>query len=538
MRGLGVLVVGCLIFLYSIPAIAQDTTGRMMVRTSDADAAPLPGVTVTIASPSLIGGARTGVTDERGEALFLTLGPGSYEVSAALRGFATQERTEVRVRLGSLTALNLAMPEATFAGEIEVFAETPVIDPQQIGIEQVFDADYIEKTAIGTWQRFATSPGEQSPGAVDQQFFGSIDSENAWFLDGIEVTQPSWGGLTNGAANFGIDAYDEIEVKTGGYEAEYGRALGGVTSIVMKSGGNEFSGSLDVRYQPDAFQESGVHFDPDLQESMNLAIEATLGGPIIRDRLWFFLSYYYGESESTPEGAPTTRRGKVKAPKAKLTWQISEAWRGVATYFGSEFSYENFLSSRSIMPEATPYMRREPDHLALETTGMLSDKAMWTIRGGLDRQPFDTGPMRGELEPIAHLNFATGVLSNNFFYQGWNDIDRVQAATDLTWFLSGERTTHELKAGLAVTDTGATMATCSTGTPGGVRCSADVGGLVFYDFQIAENDIPYQMIEEFTAGPVDLSSTLWSGFVQDAWRPTADLTVKAGLRYDTVRYDI
>ncbi|MEE4271150.1 MAG: carboxypeptidase-like regulatory domain-containing protein, partial [Thermoanaerobaculales bacterium] len=116
-------------------------------------------MTVTIASPSLIGGARTEVTDERGEALFLTLGPGTYEAKAAMHGFATQERTEVWVRLGSLTALNVTMPEATFEGEIEVVADTPVIDPQQIGTEQVFDAEYIEKTAVGTWDRFGFSPG-------------------------------------------------------------------------------------------------------------------------------------------------------------------------------------------------------------------------------------------------------------------------------------------------------------------------------------------------------------------------------------------
>ena len=105
MRELGVLVVVCLIVFCTTPVFAQDTTGRMLVRTGDSNGgAPLPGVSVTIASPSLIGGARTEVTDERGEALFLTLAPGTYEATAALHGFATQERTEVRVRLGSLTA--------------------------------------------------------------------------------------------------------------------------------------------------------------------------------------------------------------------------------------------------------------------------------------------------------------------------------------------------------------------------------------------------------------------------------------------------
>ncbi|MEE4274121.1 MAG: carboxypeptidase-like regulatory domain-containing protein, partial [Thermoanaerobaculales bacterium] len=162
---------------------------------------------------------------ERGEALFLTLSPGFYEVSAALHGFATQERTEVRVRLGSLTALNVTMPEATFEGEIVVFDETPVVDPQQIGTEQVFDSEYIEKTAVGTWDRFGFSPGAQTPGANGQELFGSFSSENTWFVDGVEVTEENLGRQGRwGVATYGIDAYDEIQVKTGGYEAEYGRA--------------------------------------------------------------------------------------------------------------------------------------------------------------------------------------------------------------------------------------------------------------------------------------------------------------------------
>ena len=104
-----------------------------------------------------------------------------------LHGFATQERREVWVRLGSLTALDVTMPEAAFAGEIEVLAETPVVDPQQIGTEQVFDSEYIEKTAVGTWQRFIASPGANVPGVYWQSIFGSRGSENAWYVDGIEV---------------------------------------------------------------------------------------------------------------------------------------------------------------------------------------------------------------------------------------------------------------------------------------------------------------------------------------------------------------
>jgi len=529
---------GCVIVLCTTSVLAQVTTGRMLVRTNDSGGAALPGVTVTIESPSLIGGARTEVTDERGEALFLTLMPGTYEVTAALHGFATQTRTEVRVRLGSLTALDVTMPEATFTDEIEVVADTPVVDPQQIDTGQVYDSEYIEKTAIGTWQRFAFSPGEQTPGVTKgQDFFGSTSSENAWFVDGIDVTDAALGDLGGGAA-FGIDAYDEIEVKTGGYEAEYGRALGGITSIVMKSGGNEFSGSLDVRYQPDAFQESGDHFDPDLQESSNLAIEATLGGPIIRDRLWFFAAFYYGEADNTPEGSPTTWMGRANAPKAKLTWQIAPSWRGTASYLGKYATFENANASRWTQPEATSYIDNPDEHIALGVDGMLSDSLLWTMRVGYDNTPYEGRPMSGDLEPIAHYNTVTNIDSNNFNWQETDDGDRIQAATDLTWFLSGSSGTHELKAGLAVSDMSWTVSFCLTGTTGGVGCVADVPGYAFVDTQLDGRDFPLVMREEYNPGPVDFSGEMWSGYLQDAWRPAPNLTVKAGLRYDTITYDM
>ena len=530
-------IVGSLVVLCATSVMAQDTTGRMLVRVSDAAAAPLPGVTVMIASPSLIGGARTMITDARGEVLFLTLAPGTYEARAELLGFGTQERLEVRVRLGSVTALMVEMPEATFEGEITVFDETPVVDPMQVGTEQVFDAEYIEKTAIGTWQRFVSSPGAQTPGVDGQDILGSFSTENTWFLDGIEVTEENLGrqGIW-GVATYGIDAYQEIQVKTGGYEAEYGRALGGVTSIVMKSGGNAFSGSLDTRYQADAFQEGGDHFDPDLQDNSNLAIEATIGGPILRDRLWFFAAFYHGEAKITPDGAPTTFKAAVDSPKAKLTWQISPGWRGVASAFAQSTHFDDNGSSRWTMPEATYYVDNSPTYFSLGVDGMLNEAMLWTLRTGYNRRTYDHGPMSGDLETIAHYNIDTNIRSENASDEQHNANERFQAATDLTWFLDGAVGSHELKAGVEASGISASINGCYTGTPGGVGCTAGVSGHVFYDIWVDEQAVPYGMGEWESSGRSEAHASLWSAFLQDAWRPVPNLTVKAGLRFDSVTY--
>jgi outer membrane receptor protein involved in Fe transport len=281
-----------------------------------------------------------------------------------------------------------------------------------------------------------------------------------------------------------------------------------------------------------------VHFDPELQESSNQAVEATLGGPIVRDRLWFFAAYYQGESKDTPEGSPTTWTGKVTSPKAKLTWQISPAWRGTATYLGNTPTFENFNASRGTMPEAAGFAENPEHYFSLGIDAMLSDAVMWNLRTGYNRGTYDGRPMSGDLETIAHYNVVTEILSANFPNQKHDREERLQAATDLTWFLSGGSGSHELKGGIEVSDLSTTVSLCSTGTAGGVRCNADVNGYVFYDVHFMGQDLPFRMIEDSNPGPLDTGGLLWTGYVQDAWRPIPNLTVKAGLRYDSIGYDM
>lgn len=132
------LVVAIIGLLSVATAVAQDTTGRLLVRTTTSDGKPLDGVTVAIESPALIGGVRTVVTDRLGEARHPSLVPGVYTVSAALDGFVTQNRGNVRVSLGGTTLVAVEMVEASFAGEVKVLADTPTVDPSQVAAEQVF----------------------------------------------------------------------------------------------------------------------------------------------------------------------------------------------------------------------------------------------------------------------------------------------------------------------------------------------------------------------------------------------------------------
>ncbi len=116
---------------------------------------------------------------------------------------------------------------------------------------------------------------------------GATTGENAYLIDGMNTTNPRDGGWT---MLFNVDAVQELSFQTGGFEAELGQAIGGIVNLVTKSCGNRFTGSLDLRYRDESFNESGDHYHPDELDEWLRQAAATLGGPLLRDRLWFFTS--------------------------------------------------------------------------------------------------------------------------------------------------------------------------------------------------------------------------------------------------------
>jgi hypothetical protein len=344
MRQTGVLLL--VAALMSVPAWSQTTTGRLIGTTVDESGAPLPGVSVAISSPVLIGGVQTKTTDEWGEFAFLSLAPGDYTVQAALSGFVAQERSPVRVPLGGAGVIDITMTIGSFSGEIEVVDEIPVVDTTQVNTGQVFRQDYMQGSAISSDNRFYTTVVNQTAGVVgggrwsgvpQPRVFGSTFGENAYFIDGMDTTNPLT-GTANAAVNF--DAISELQLQTGGFEAEHGRATGGIINLVSKVGGNRFSGTFDARYRNDSFQESGEHFDASELSTEHSIVAATLGGPILRDRLWFFASYQQINDLFTPTASPVTRDQTGQNFLGKITWQIAPAWRLSGKYTTDPTTWE------------------------------------------------------------------------------------------------------------------------------------------------------------------------------------------------------
>jgi hypothetical protein len=520
------------------PASTQVTTGRLIGSVVDDGGTPLEGATVTIESPAMIGGRQTSVTGELGEFAFRNLAPGHYSVIAEHAGYSGQEWTRVKVPLGGAASVHVVLERATFTGEIQVVDETPVVDPTQVHSGQVFDQQYLQSTAVGSQNRSYTAVVQQTAGVADGAYvagmeqprvFGSTIGENALFVDGTDATDP----LTGAAKlTMNFDTIAEIQFQTGGFEAEYGRATGGVLNLVTKSGGNQFSGTFDIRFTDQAFQESGDHFDASTQETSFLQTSFTLGGPLLRDRLWFFAAYQQTRTEFTPTGAGYTRDSLRHDYMAKLTWQIDPSWRMSARYSTDPEDVDNATFSRFVEPEATPHTEGASTVASAEITGVLSDALLWSATLGFYGLDLEVSPQSGDLRTISHYNFATGVSSGNLARQEYGDTARIDFTTDLTWFVDDLAGSHEFKFGFEYSDSDQTVASCATGSPGGERCVKGVNGFSFGDRVLDGQTAPYLMREDEPLYPARYTGALASVFAQDAWQITSALSVKLGLRYD------
>ena len=511
-------------------AAAQVTTGKLIGRVTDETGAPLAGATVTVASPALLGGPRVEQTGADGRYEFPSLAPGVYSVRVERDGFIAQERTEVEVRLDRTTEIRVALPAGVFSGEVVVTAETPVVDPQQVSTSINFDDLYLENAAIGTANRSYQSVLVQAPGVdtvadggSNPNVFGSTYEENAFYVDGSNTTDVVT--MTFGT-NFNFDAIEEISFQTGGFEAEYGQATGGVVNVITKSGGNDFSGTADVRYDDESFRESGDFFDPGETTVENLDAAFTLGGPVLRDRLWFFSSYERPESDFQATGSPTVRAFTGDYYLAKLSYQATPSWTVVAQTSGDPATIDNAAGDpETRLAESQALQEQGGNITQVSATGVLSDSLLVDVKLSRNRQELDVVPMSGDLETPSFLNVSTGRTTGNYENAQFSDRDRDEAKASLTWFTDAAGGDHEVKAGAEYSALDFASSNFTTGD-------------YAYTTRIVNGvEIPRSFAFNANRDVQEATGEVTGAYLQDAWSPLPSLTVKLGLRYDRAQFE-
>lgn len=356
------LITLAILILITTSAFAQSTTaGSIVGSVKDSSDAALPGVTVELSGPAMQG-TRTSVTDSQGTYRFSNVPPGeNYKLTANLSGFAPITKNISRVYLGQEAHVDMTL-RAAVAEAITVTAEAPLVDVSRTttGVN-VTSRQFESLPTQRTFQQLTTlAPGvnmEMSANRSAQignspSVGASSAPENNYIIDGLSTTDARYG--TSGT-NLTMNFVEEVQVMTGGYSAEFGRSTGGVFNVITKSGSNEFRGDLfgylsDSSWSSDRtgrFQK-GTAFASDTLDSQDFG--ASLGGPIMRDKLWFFGAINpsnrttdIGRSEPLIGDEATEFDQETLNYAGKLTWAITPNHNFVATVFGDPTTQEGWL---------------------------------------------------------------------------------------------------------------------------------------------------------------------------------------------------
>ncbi len=391
MRNHRVVLIALLMALGALTALGQ--TSGSLIGTASTGGSPLPGVTVTISSPALQG-TRTTVTNENGAYSFPSIPPGRYTVVFTLDGMAPVTR-DVQVALAQSARADGELALSSVAEAITVTAAAPaVLETTEISTNitaEMIDALPVQRNILGA---VSLAPGV-APGLAGRadnnntgfSISGAASSDSLFLVNGVVVGENLRGQPHN---LFIEDAIQETTIITGGVSAEYGRFTGGVVSAITKSGGNEFSGSLrDTFTNPSWTSETPNQTNPNADVTSEL-YEATLGGFVLRDRLWFFGAGRFTEADqqffTTLTNIGYTRVREETRLEGKLTAQLTPQHSLVGSYLDVEDNLINDFQF-NIMDEQSLFNRSLPNSLmSFQYQGILSPNFL--LEGSYSQKEF------------------------------------------------------------------------------------------------------------------------------------------------------
>jgi len=350
---------------------AQVPTGQIYGTVTDEAGSPLPGVTVLATSPDLVGKAST-VTDMDGDYRLFALTPGTYRIMYTLQGFKTVTRGGIKVEIEQTVKLDISMQLGGIEEEVTVVGQSPLIDVKSTVKGMVITKEMFEVLPRGRdFDTLVTAV----PGVANEPFLGGISvdgasgAENMYYIDGTDITNLYYGDRGQGVA---FEFVDEVQIKASGYQAEFGGSLGGVVNVIARQGGNEFHGELIGYYsgsrltgkERDTLRLS--LYDVNVAEYVNyqdlygkdeihrFEVGFSLGGYILKDRLWFFGSFLpvFESTERHVQFEPSLiegnymRRDKYWNFQAKLTAQPFSVMRLGASFTNNFFKFKGYLPPR------------------------------------------------------------------------------------------------------------------------------------------------------------------------------------------------
>ena len=565
MRG-PITIVAIVVSALAAPSAAlaqRTTTGTVTGRIADPTGAILPGVTVALTSPDALG-TFTAVTDAEGVYRVTNLPPAVYQVRAELSGFQPVVR-EATVRLGAVTQVDITLAVGSVSETVTVTGESPIVDPERAGLSVNFNNTALTAVPVTTNRRFQDVWLMVPAVYIRPDTQEASGSERRTSMDGMDVTDPYGGDVF--AVNLNYEAIQDVEIKALGAEAADGTSMvGQVMNVVTKSGGNDVHGSAAFFFIPQRFNDSNVvgiapnqrkDFQPDM----------TLGGPIHRDRVWFFTAYRRLQQDQTINNAPVPAHRRGNLWFGKVTTQLGPNHRIFASFQHDRTNQENAVirgndapgrtlasttngvggtSSGATMQQTNPsafgtLVKGGPlvgfnYNWVMSSSRLFQFVGSWMINKPNDNVPNDGAALGPTIviqsNPSGDIAASVTTIAQEGRFGAIDTSKRsmIYFAPSMTFYVGDKWGAHEFRGGADLypsirNETGSTVMPVEyyfrpPGTTGG----ADI----LFERRTFRN------LDGTGASIANLAyEHHYAGYFQDRWKPTPHVSIKAGLRMET-----
>lgn len=522
------------------------TTGAINGRVTDGSDAVLPGVTVSVTGAAEMG-ARGAVTDENGAYRVPGLAPGEYRVSFELAGFATVVREAIYVPVGFTATVNIKLSVATVEEAITVQGSSPVVDANATRIQTNYTAERLASipNSRDIWAIMAASPavrqavvdvGGASSGSQSQFVTYGTRAQNQPMIEGMLMSQI---GSAGGSVTFYYDygSFEEVSVNAAGNSADM--AMPGVQfQFISKSGGNQFHGSALANYEHERFQStnidaaqlaSGIESTADNRLFRFYDRNADVGGPLKRDRVWWYTSFRDQKSEARYANFTVQPfETRLTNYTGKLTYQLSQkekliaygqAGKKLQPYRQDTATIGGPGGSRTFAIFDSAEATANQDYIGwvwkMEYNRSLGSAGYGEVRAGRVGYTWKTGNYSDDTrrEDLGNLRVTGG-------NEEWrSDVARNQLLGSVSWFKNGWGGSHSLKTGFEVYRD--TQERAQIGFPGNVLQAFNNGAPI--EVRLYQ---PSSSINRLLAGGI---------YVTDGWSLGNRLNLNLGVRMDRYR---
>lgn len=538
--------------LASTSAVAQ-TTGSIDGFVMDGDGLGIPGATVTLTSPQILGGKQEQSTDVEGYFRFTALIPGLYQITVSKANFRTVSAQGIQVTANHTFRQDVVLQLGDVGDVVDVVAQQTV-DTESTTIGRVLTKDFLQKVPTGRSYQQAVQAAAGVTGGANPNMAGGAANENQYLLDGANITDPVTGTF---GLNFNYDAIQSIEVWLGGYDAEY-NTIGGIINLVTESGSNnlsfdtsayyrngDWSPRMDARFTADGNPLGPTSF---AQTFQTYNINAKVSGPLVREKAFFLFSYAHERSLIALSGIPQRRDYDGHYLLGKLTIQPNPQHRLTISAQTDPASIDNISQGNAFQKDESQGQQSQggfvaqlkwdwfvDEHWNIETRAQVQKV---TIEQNAVPCTHDRTVDRHNCRPGEPEGFVDYYTSGRFgAFGAYDSVNWGQLYLDDRWRFNASSKVSVL----AVKDPSGGTHDIKFGVEGNQFLNSNVQAFSGNGYAVDINEslfnpetfINYYWVE--STGPIYQRNTgsNWDIFLQDVYKPVSNFTLRMGARVDS-----